>query len=256
MKLYSSLAIDSQFEINKIKKLDDFTIYEYNDQNSLCLTIEFDDENKLEDIIIKYLKKFYKLENIKDADSALVIGLGNTNSTPDSLGPKTLENVIVTSFIKGMRKVYTISPNVMGNTGIPTTTIIESLVKTIKPKFLIVIDALASSSIQRVNQVVQISNMGISPGSGLEKKKKKICKKDLHIPVIAIGIPTVVDASTIVLETVKYLNVSSKDVKSIISNINFNHLVTPKDIDFKIEKLSYILGSAINKSLHKRLTNN
>lgn len=256
MKIYSNLALDNYPKVNRLKKVKNFIIYEYRNQNNLCLTIEFNDRKNLENIIIKYLKQIYKFENIKDNDSVLVIGLGNNNSTPDSLGPKTIENVIVTSFIEKMRNVYTISPNVMGNTGIETITIIESLVRSVKPKFLIVVDALASSSIKRVNQAVEISNMGISPGSGITKKNKKICKKHLHIPVISIGIPTVVDASTIVLETIKNLDIDDKQITNILTNINFNHLVTPKDIDFQIDRLSYILGSAINKSLHKWLTNN
>ena len=106
---------------------------------------------------------------------------------------------------EGMRKVSAISPGVMGTTGIETIDIVSSIVNSIKPKFIIVIDSLCASSVERLNRTIQITDSGIHPGSGVGNHRKEISKDTLNIPVIAIGVPTVVDASTIVNDTINYL---------------------------------------------------
>lgn len=268
-----------------------------------------DNYKKVEKIFIETLKKLLKEINIKEDDSCLIIGLGNDKSTPDSLGPKTIENILVTNHLfslgeveEGYRKTASFKPNVTGTTGIETKEVIVSLVNTVKPNFLIVIDALASSSINRLNTTIQITDSGINPGSGIGNNRKELSYDTLNIPVIAIGIPTVVDATTIVNDTFNYMlkqisfnidNRNNKKLKLVPDNmkdysnhpntlsqedkekvlgyigtlnedefkkliyevlvpINSNLMVTPKEVDFVIDKLSLLLAKGINKTLHKR----
>ena len=219
-------AIDDQVK-RETKTYDDIKISFINIDQKLSkviekkegnyITIEFNDitdhENaeKVKKIFVQELKKLLKTMNIKKNDSCLIIGLGNDKSTPDSLGPKTVDKLIITNHIyelgnleEGYRRISALNPGVMGETGIETSDIIESIIKKIKPDFLIVIDALASSSIERVNKTIQITDTGIHPGSGIGNSRKEISKEILKIPVIAIGVPTTVDAVTIVSDTIDY----------------------------------------------------
>lgn len=147
-------------------------------------------------------------------DACLIIGLGNWNVTPDSLGPVVVENVMVTRHLfelspehvkEGYRNVAALSPGVLGTTGIETSDIVFSLVKKIKPDFVIAIDALASRNLSRVNTTIQISDTGIHPGSGIGNKRKAIDRETFGIPVLAIGVPTVVDAVTVASDAIDYL---------------------------------------------------
>lgn len=149
----------------------------------------------------------------KDA-SCLVVGLGNWNVTPDALGPTVCENIVVTRHLyelqpeavqPGYRPVSAIAPGVMGITGIETSDIIFGVIEKIKPDFVIAIDALASRSIERVNSTIQITNTGIHPGSGVGNKRKELSQHSLGIPVIAIGVPTVVDAVSITSDTIDFI---------------------------------------------------
>lgn len=216
-------------------------------------TIEFEDvtdhtnAEKLQNIFAEELQKLIKAENIKDDDMCLVIGLGNEKSTPDSLGPLVISNTLVTNYIylygsleEGFRRVCTISPGVMGETGIETSDLLKSIVNTINPNFVITVDALAASSVERVNKTIQMTNSGINPGSGVGNKRKEISKEILGIPTIAIGVPTVVDATSIVSDTIKYLydhfayqtaNINNPATK-LTANVNYLKL-TQK---FKINK--------------------
>ena len=278
-------------------------------------TIEFNDvtdKNNQTEVLEVFIKKLREmLENLKlDINkSCLVIGLGNERSTPDSLGPLSINNILVTSHLmelgelsKDFRRVSAINPGVMGTTGIETSDIIASIVEKIKPDFIIVIDALASQSVERVNKTIQMTDTGIHPGSGVGNSRKEISKEILGIPVIAIGVPTTVDAVTIVSDTINYMykhfsytkeninnpsnklmistpNYLKKKVKidkkdkskllgllgdlddfeirqlvfEVLSPVGYNLMVTPKEIDFLVEKLSYIIGEGINKSLHRNV---
>ena len=181
-------------------------------------TIEFEDvtdsnnQKKLSKILTEELKELIKKQNIKDEDMCLVLGLGNEKSTPDALGPLVVSETLVTNYIylygeldKSFRRVCALSPGVMGETGIETSDLLKSIVKEIKPGFVITIDALASSSVERVNKTIQMTDAGINPGSGVGNKRKEISKDILGVPVIAIGVPTVVDAASIVSDTINYL---------------------------------------------------
>ena len=160
------------------------------------------------------LQKFLAYKKIKDDATCLVIGLGNEHITPDALGPMTLNNIMVTRHLyeiatdeldETYRKVSALTPGVMGLTGIETFDIIESVVKKIKPDFLIVVDALAARAVSRVNKMIQMTDTGISPGSGVGNKRRRIDEASLGIPVIAIGIPTVVDAVSVTHDTIDLL---------------------------------------------------
>jgi spore protease len=175
-------------------------------------------DSKLQETVQKiFAGEFYKFlqeEGVRQEDTCLVVGLGNWNVTPDSLGPLVVENLTITKHLfdlapenveEGFRPVCAISPGVMGITGIETSDIIDGIVKRVQPDFVIAIDALASRSIERVNTTIQVSNTGIHPGSGVGNKRKELSKETLGIPVISIGIPTVVDAATITSDTIDFI---------------------------------------------------
>lgn len=183
------------------------------------VTIEFlditDTQNrqKVEAAVVKQLRQLLEEMGMTKNSVILVVGLGNDKSTPDALGPLAIEEVIVTRHLYEIgdvdprfRNVAAISPGVMGETGIETIAVIKGVVDEVKPDFILVIDALKSSSISRVNKTIQITDTGIHPGSGVGNKRKEISKETIGVPVIAIGIPTVVDLVTVVSDTVKFMH--------------------------------------------------
>ncbi|MBM7649977.1 spore protease [Bacillus ectoiniformans] len=171
-------------------------------------------QHEVEKVLAKELAEFIKAAGIQKDASCLVVGLGNRQVTPDALGPLVCQHVMVTRHLfelqpehveEGYRPVSSLVPGVMGMTGIETGDIVFGVVGKSKPDFLIVIDALASRSIERVNATVQISDTGIHPGAGVGNKRKEISEKTLGIPVIAIGVPTVVDAVSITSDTIDFI---------------------------------------------------
>ncbi|AZB43687.1 GPR endopeptidase [Bacillus sp. FJAT-42376] len=171
-------------------------------------------QQKVIEVFAREFSLFLDSLGIKKEASCLIAGLGNWNVTPDALGPIAAENLLVTRHLfelqpenvqEGYRPVSVISPGVMGLTGIETSDIILGVVNRIKPDFIIAIDALAARSVERVNATIQISDTGIHPGSGVGNKRKELSLETLGIPVIAIGIPTVVDAVTIASDTIDYI---------------------------------------------------
>jgi spore protease len=188
------------------------------------------------------LNQFIEDMGIKPEAKCLIIGLGNWNVTPDALGPQVVENIMVTSHLfelapenvgDGYRSVSAISPGVMGITGIETSDIVYGIVQRVKPDFIIVVDALASRSIQRVNTTIQISDTGIHPGSGIGNKRKAISKETLGIPVIAIGVPTVVDAVSIVSDTVDFvMSHLGKEMKDNQNGSNKRKALIPGGLSF------------------------
>lgn len=238
--------------------LDEDQAKEINKSAGRYTTIYFNDITdssnyaNLKEVFVKELKKYINKDNV------LVIGLGNDKSTPDAVGPKTLDIIKSTKHIydlygsleDGFSIVSKITPGVMGETGIETGDIIYSIVKDVKPSLIIVIDALASGSIERVCKTIQITDTGIYPGSGVGNLRKEISSDVLGVPVIAIGIPTVVDATTIVLDTINFMskhfsyNLKNKDVlsnKLIPSNmLNYNKYDIP---GLNKEEESFFLGA-------------
>mgnify|MGYP003377247969 FL=1 len=207
----------------------------------------------------------------------LVVGLGNIYVTPDSLGPKVINDIEVTRHIinylpqyveEGTRMVSAISPGVLGTTGIETVEILKGIVDNINPKLLIVIDALASRSIERISSTVQISDTGIVPGAGVGNTRSEISKNSLGIPVVAIGIPTVVETAVLVNDSLdlfieklqeeaksnEYLNRlkeedNYEEIKEALIPKEYNLIVTPKEIDELIENMTKIVATGINQSV-------
>lgn len=216
---------------------------------------DIDSKNKLIRDLSKELKDLLNRKNLL-SKPVLVVGLGNSYSTPDSLGPKVIKNIISTrhiSILDSLDENYSvvskISPGVFADTGIESFDIIKSITSTIKPSYVIVIDSLSSKSLNKVNKVIQITDSGIDPGSGVGNHRKEISKKTLKIPVISIGVPTVVNLHTIIKDTLE-----EYELESILDNKPNNYMVTPKEIDFVIEQLSYVISKSINNVLHN-LTN-
>ena len=218
-----------------------------------------DNYKKVQETFVLEFKKFLEKYDLKK-EKIMVVGLGNSYSTPDALGPEVISNILVTRHLfelgdvqDGYVNVCSMSPGVIGTTGVETISFIKGLIKEVSISFLIIIDALASSSVDRVNRTIQITDSGINPGSGIGNDRGEISYESLGIPVIAIGVPTVVDAATIVKETLEKLDdYSNKKIDEILSNDGYDtFIVTPKEIDFLIEKFGTLLGGGINKSLHQ-----
>lgn len=222
-------------------------------QNGNFSSVFDDDIQVISDYIARY---------VSDKNSlVLVIGLGNRNITPDALGPFVATSILTTrhlsqELIKSigldhLRPVASIAPGVLGQTGIETGEISASVVKQINPSAVIVVDALAARSTSRLGSTIQISNTGIIPGSGVLNSRKALNRETLGIPVIMVGIPTVVDANTIANDLLADSNCECKD-KLLQSKTPL--MVTPKDVDIMIERGSKIVSMAINKALQPHLS--
>ena len=231
---------------------------------------------KAAETLSKELKKVIDT-HIDNQGEVLVVGLGNIYVTPDSLGPKVINEIEVTRHIinylpqyveEGTRMVSAISPGVLGTTGIETMEILKGIVDNIKPKLVIVIDALASRSIERISSTVQLSDTGIVPGAGVGNTRSEISKETLGIPVVAIGIPTVVETAVLVNDCLDLLigklqdEAKSNDalnklkeqdnyeeIKEALVPQDYNLIVTPKEIDDLIENMKEIVSRGINQSL-------
>ncbi len=186
---------------------------------------------------------------------------GNSDVTPDALGPKSIEKLTITRHLleyspdlvsKNTRAISAITPGVLGTTGIDTCTIIKGIVEKTHPNLVIVIDALASKEIKRVSKTIQISTAGIVPGSGVKNNRNKINHETLGIPVIAIGVPTVVSISSIISEATAALfneKEHNEFLNQIYTDKNFDFMVTPNIIDDVINNLSSLISEGINKAL-------
>lgn len=193
----------------------------------------------------------------------LIAGIGNETITPDALGPKSADNILATRHItgelkrslglSGLRSVAVLAPGVLGQTGIETGELIKSVVESIKPSAVIVIDALASRSLSRLGCTIQISDAGISPGSGVGNHRLSLNKETMGIPVIGIGVPTVVDAQTLALELIPEAKLSYQQ-KGLVSPRGEQMIVTPREIDLLIERASRLVGMSLNCALHKGLS--
>ena len=228
---------------------------------------------KASEALTKELKELLK-KHIEEQEPLLVVGLGNLYVTPDALGPKVVQDIDVTRHIlqympealdKNTRPVSAISPGVLGTTRIETLEILKGIVDNIKPKLLIIIDALASRSIERISSTVQIADTGIIPGAGVGNTRKELSIETLGIPVVAIGIPTVVEAATIAADSLDlfiqkvqeqaksndFLNQLQEEdkyemIKEVLAPNDYNFIVTPKEIDELIENMKDIVARGIN----------
>ena len=226
------------------------------------------------------------------SDSAMIVGLGNSELTSDAIGPQTVSGLIVTRHLKQhlpevysampLRETAAFLPGVLGHTGIESAETVKAIAKIVEPKVLIIIDALASRKVDRLCSTVQISDTGISPGSGVGNDRKEISEKTVGIPVIAIGIPTVVDATTLALDLFeeaskrireeksgdtkkaaeifedfdKLSNEAEQIIRKVLSSSESGEgemIVTPRDIDVIVNKSARLLSLALNKALHGHL---
>ncbi len=283
-----------------------------NKKEGKYITITFPDitdssnYNNVLEIFINELNKMLKYLKIKKNNSCIIIGLGNNKIISDALGNRVLNNIIVTRHLyllgevdKKYRNVSILEPSVIGKTGIESFEIIKNVIKEIKPDFIICIDSLCAYNMNRLNKTIQITSSGITPGSGVGNYRCELSYETLNIPVIAIGVPTVVDISVIVSDTINYLlkkisylknNMHNKDKLKPINKVNYLHnlvelseeekkevlgliglldndslktliwevlspinadmIVTVKEIDFIMEKISNLISTGINKSIH------
>lgn len=236
------------------------------------------DGETMDDVSQVVGKTLKKLVNISEDKLVLVVGLGNWNVTPDALGPKVAEKIMVTRHLKelmpeaideSVRPVCAIAPGVLGITGIETGEVVKSLVQKIKPDLVICVDALGSRRLERVNRTIQIGDTGISPGAGVGNHRMQINEESLGVKVLAVGVPTVVDAATIANDTIdlfldELINKaeSGKDFYNMLKSVDKNEknalireilnpfvgdlMVTPKDVDSVIDSLSKIIANGIN----------
>lgn len=203
--------------------------------------------------------------------TVLAVGLGNKHMTADSLGPMTVDKLIINRHIQNNQDIDSsgvmlcaLSPGVLGITGIETYDIIKGVAEKVNPDIIITIDALASKSTHRLSSAFQVTNTGIVPGAGVGNHRFKLSEHTLGVPVISIGIPLVVYASTLSLDIIEQCFAKTPDLaptqdqeSKLISNILSSSLgelvVTPKDIDAIVQKCAYVLAVAINQAIHKDL---
>lgn len=238
--------------------------------------------NEVSEVLGVILKE---MTNVDATKTTLVVGLGNWNVTPDALGPKVISKLMVTRHLKklmpdqideSITPVCALAPGVLGLTGIETGEIIKAVVDKLKPDLIICIDALASRRLERVNKTIQIGDTGIAPGAGVGNRRMKINKETVGVPVIAIGVPTVVDAATIANDTIdlvveemknqageeshvfKMLEDIDKEERSKLIHEILNPyvgdlVVTPKEVDDIVDSVSKILATGINIALQPSL---
>ncbi|AWZ48806.1 GPR endopeptidase [Hathewaya limosa] len=243
------------------------------------------DTDSMENVSKVLAKTLSPLIKLEDSMTALVVGLGNWDVTPDAVGPKVVSKLMITRHLKelvpdsideGIRPVCGISPGVLGTTGMETSEIIKGVVEKVKPNLVICVDALASRRMQRVNKTIQISSTGISPGAGVGNKRTEISERTIGIPVIAVGIPTVVDAATLANDTIdividqmtaeakaggKFFEMlgsidreeKEKMIKEVLHPYVGDLMVTPKEVDMVIESVAKILANGINIALQPAL---
>lgn len=257
------VSIDD-IKITEIEILNELTSKKIGKEIGKYITIELSNlTDNYKDIKskVKHISEKIKIFLPKDG-LIFVVGLGNSNITPDALGPKTINLVLTTRHITGeisrstglnkLRQVAAIAPGVLGQTGIEVNEIVFSIAKKIKPSAIILIDALAAKETSRLAKTIQISNTGISPGSGVGNSRQPINKKLAGIPVISIGVPTVIDASTLAYNIFSNYNIKNSLIERNINNESL--IVTPREIDLLIERASKLIAMSINCALHENFS--
>ncbi len=231
-------------------------------------TVTNEELEKISGIISEQLKDL-----IKNYNSILVVGLGNIDTTADSIGPKVIKDINITRHLKKYapefvdiktKEISAIAPGVLGTTGIETQEIIKGIVEKVKPECIIAIDALISRDISRLFKTIQISDTGIVPGAGVGNARKEISQKTMGVPVIAIGVPTLVEAATIVADSIelianqfnefKELKEATKEdkyrlIKAVLEPSKYNLAVTPKEVDSLVDNMKLVIADGINKVL-------
>ncbi|MEG2353363.1 MAG: GPR endopeptidase [Clostridium sp.] len=279
MKITQVKILDNDGELAMGKPKGDYITID------MPIMVHYDNDSKEEvsRVLARVISPLIKLDN---SMTALVVGLGNRNITPDAIGPKVVSQIMITRHLKQMvpdsidediRPVCAIAPGVLGLTGMETGEVIKGIIERTKPDLVICVDALASRKTERVNRTIQVSNTGISPGAGVGNKRMELSERTLGIPVIAIGVPTVVDAATLANDTIdlvienlinnstegsdfykmlKDMEGSDKEqlIKEVLEPSIGELMVTPKEIDMIIESVSKIISGGINIALQPALT--
>ncbi len=282
---------DFGIRINRVKILNKVGAERLSKPQGTYVTIELSDrdfaeQSAYEEACRTCAKELSALLRSFDTESILVLGLGNRNITADALGPRTVDSVLVTRHLieympeeidRRLSSVCAISPGVLGITGVETAEIVKGVCDRVKPTLVIAIDALCSRNISRINNTIQLADTGIAPGAGIGNRRRAINKDYLGIPVIAIGVPTVVDAATIAGDTIdkiiESLKLNSKEnlplynmlsaladedrysmIKEVLAPGHGDFVVTPKEIDSSVESIAKIIANGINIALHKGIT--
>ena len=204
-----------------------------------------------------------KLIDLKKEKSVLVVGLGNAAITADALGPQVVDNLLMTRHIikeyglrgikhEKMHRISGIAPGVMAQTGMETAEIVQGIVSETKPDVVVAIDALAARSVRRLSRTIQITDTGIHPGSGVGNHRNGLTEENLQVKVIGIGVPTVVDAATIVHDSMAHLLDALEETEQkefldeMIAPNLYSMFVTPKDVDETIKYLSFMISEGLN----------
>lgn len=269
-----NIDLDNTLKVTRVKVLNEKGKQKIGKEIGTYITLEIknidiiskDELEKISKILAEQLKELVKGDN-----SILVVGLGNIDTTADSIGPKVIKDLQITRHIKKYApnlidknaiEISGIAPGVLGTTGIETGDI-KGIVEKVKPDAIIAIDALISRDISRLFKTIQISDTGITPGAGVGNSRKEISKKTMGIPVIAVGVPTLVEAATIVADSIdliskqfeefKDLQEASKEdkyrlIKAVLEPSKYNLAVTPKEVDSLVDNMKLIIAHGINST--------
>ncbi len=239
----------------------------------------FDTQEGYEELCKVTATELKNIIHLKKEDTVLVVGLGNRNITPDSLGPAVTDGLLVSRHLlaympdeidERLVPLCALSPGVLGITGIETSEIIKGVTEKVRPSLIIAVDALCSRKMERINTTIQISDTGIIPGGGVGNKRHAITNETMGVPVISMGVPTVVDAGTIASDVIDLLlkgmeaqaspqlykvlkTVDNFDKVSLISEVLTpgEFIVTPKEIDTDIKNISSVIANGINIAVHE-----
>lgn len=247
MSIRTDLAIELKENPLKKEKIGEVVSSFLENENGKYYTLEFKNIQNIVDFCDIEKAIFKALDNLlpKKRENILVVGLGNTEITSDSIGPLVSKKILATRHIAGefaksiglenLKSVAVMAPNVLGKTGIEVCELVKGAVNTVSPDAVIVIDALCSKSVNRLFSCIQLCDNGISPGSGVKNSRKELSQKTLGVPVVAVGVPTVVDALTIAFE------LTGKEAEH-----HTDMIVTPKDADLLCQRISDCLSQALN----------
>ena len=270
-----NIDLDNTLKVTRVKVLNEKGKQKIGKEIGTYITLEIknidiiakEELEKISQILAEQLK-----ELVKGYNSILVVGLGNIDTTADSIGPKVIKDLSITRHLKkyvpnlidkNAKEISGIAPGVLGTTGIETGEILKGIVEKIKPDAIIAIDALISRDISRLFKTIQISDTGITPGAGVGNARKEISKNTMGIPVIAVGVPTLVEAATIVADSIdliskqfeefKELQEASKEdkyrlIKAVLEPSKYNLAVTPKEVDSLVDNMKLIIAHGINNT--------
>lgn len=282
---------DNGIHVTRVKIVDESGVKALGKAVGRYITVELPDNGQVEQETYEEAcrvcaKELKPLIGKNTEGTVLVVGLGNWNITADAVGPKTVKSVLVTRHLieympeeidERLRAVCAVSPGVLGITGVETGEIVKGLVDRVKPSLVIAIDALCSRRMERVNNTIQMTDTGITPGAGIGNRRMAVDEETLGVPVIAIGVPTVIDAATIAGDTIdmiledlrhnakenqplyKMLSVIAEEdkysmIKQVLSPEHGDFVVTPKEVDFLVSRVAEIIANGINIALHEGIT--